>query len=84
MKIEKHFAILEDGQETVAEILTTFVYKEDIYIALHIASTDAIKLYQVLPRGLKDAPKPVLRDFLDYTASQSIKPKLKKKWSRNA
>ncbi len=72
MKLEKHFAILKEGQETMAEILTTFVYKGDIYMALHISLTDEVELYQIMPRGIKIAPVPVFNDFVTYTASQRM------------
>ena len=71
MKLEKHFTILKQGQETIAEILTTFVYKEDIYMALLIDLTGEVELYQVLPHGLKQAPRPVVDDFMTFMADQN-------------
>ena len=76
-----------NGCDTMAEILSTFVYKEDIYLAIYVALTEEIVLYQLLPRGMKDAPKPVVVEYMAYlvaeqqksTEQQKPKGKLRKK-----
>jgi hypothetical protein len=58
----------------MAEILTTFVVNEDIYLAVDIGG-DA-EVYQILPNGLKVAPRSVFRDFINQPG------KLTSKWRK--
>ena len=57
------FPIVAGGKETTADILGVYVYEEGIYIPVIIASTDEFKVFQVLPNGLKDAGKKMVKEF---------------------
>lgn len=77
MKMGKHFPILYEGKETTAEILAMFVAgDDDLFLAVEVSGD--YKLYQVLPNGLKDAPKTIENDFIAHMC-KGQKEKSKKK-----
>lgn len=55
IRLDTQFPILHDGKETTAEIIGVFVHEEDIFMPVIIISTGEIKVYQIMPNGLKDA-----------------------------
>jgi len=66
MTFDKHFRMLEGGEEVTAEILGAFVHDDDIYISVMVISTHEMEMFQVLPRGLKKAPRPVFDKFIEF------------------
>jgi len=63
IKLDKMFPIISNGKETTAEIIGAFVYDENIYIPVIIASSDEFKVFHVLPLGIKDAGKTITEKF---------------------
>lgn len=75
----KHFPILYGGRETLAEILTVFVAgDDDLFLAVEVSGD--LKVYQIMPHGLKEAPKIVEKDFIAQMGKgQKVKGKKKRR-----
>jgi len=63
IKLDDMFPIVNMGEETTAKIIGVYVYDENIYIPVIIASTDEFKVFQVLPQGIKAINGKIVEEF---------------------
>ena len=63
IKLDDMFPIVNMGKETTAKIIGVYVYDENIYIPVIIASTDEFKVFQVLPQGIKAINGKIVEEF---------------------
>lgn len=75
LNMQTTFPILHSGVETYADIVGVYVQDEIIYIPVIIAANNELKVYQVLPNGLKQASKRMATEFAEFLSKQGVKDK---------
>lgn len=63
IRLDKYFQILVNGKERTAEIVGTYVLDEDIYMLVLILPHNDLKVYKIMPGGIKEAGKKISEAF---------------------